>query len=432
MAVATAELLQLGRRAEAHARALSEALRAAEKERKTKRWERAAAVVLRTMFAKQEAIYLDLIVQALRQAQLAEADTPDLPIDWERLMADVALGSAPAAVQNLTPALLSATEQGGKDVMSELGVSYGFNVPNALAYTAARLYAANLVTRVNTTTRERLQATVEDGMRAGKGVQGISADIRKLGKAFRVPKPQKHIRDRADLIAATELAFAYERGGWAANQQLQRAGYVLEKRVLAVNDARTDQLCAGYARQGWVKDDVVYGRNSLHPPFHPACRCALTYREPPGQQLAPWAPSMTEAAARKWAKGSAVPGTWSHHTSAEAAKAIATGGFKTSGGMYGQGVYLTADTSAAAINRAHTDTRLETVVKADKVATITEVGFTGVRKWMDKNALPGEDDPSVTAARLKIDALRIKHPTAESGEWVVVFDPKRVTVISQP
>lgn len=225
------------------------------------------------MFAAQEEIYLPAIVAALRSV-LQEADT--LPLDWDRLFDDIEAATGEQFLRAWEDTGGEAMTTGQKAMLTDLNMGVAFDLPFPAAEDYLSSYGAKLVRRVNTATKDRIRTTLYDGMRQGKGVDALAADIRRIGRSFRVPKPQQHIRDRAELIAATELAFAYETAGFNTKKGL---GIPLEKKWLAVNDARVDPICRGNMLRGWIDGEEPYGPVS-HPPAHPACRCALEWRWP--------------------------------------------------------------------------------------------------------------------------------------------------------
>ena len=113
---------------------------------------------------------------------------------------------------------------------------------------------------------------------------------------------RKH-RDRAYLIARTELATAYNRGAHEGTKQAQAAGLIGEcvKEWCTADDERVCSMCDSLDGTRWAMDtDIMYeytykrsGITSvrrinpnladpeagLQPPAHPGCRCAVKYIE---------------------------------------------------------------------------------------------------------------------------------------------------------
>lgn len=130
---------------------------------------------------------------------------------------------------------------------------------------------------------------------------GVS-EKRALDKTIRYAS-RKH-RDRAYLIARTELATAYNRGAHEGTKQAQAAGMIGEcvKVWCTADDERVCKtVCFPLDNTEWpMEDDIFYEytykkRNETvtrrinhslddpgagkHPPAHPGCRCAVMYVE---------------------------------------------------------------------------------------------------------------------------------------------------------
>lgn len=107
-------------------------------------------------------------------------------------------------------------------------------------------------------------------------------------------------RRRADMIANTELAFAYNRGAHESVRQAVKKGLMgpVEKVWTTAGSERVCSHCAALngKRVGFDDSFGIPGRElfvGMHemPPAHPHCRCAIQYRE-----IAP--PANRELAAR--------------------------------------------------------------------------------------------------------------------------------------
>ena len=130
---------------------------------------------------------------------------------------------------------------------------------------------------------------------------GVS-EKRALDKMIRLAS-RKH-RERAYLIARTELATAYNRGAHEGTKQAQAAGLIGEcvKVWCTADDERVCKtICYPLDNTEWPMDDDImydytYKRSGVktvrrinhslddpgagkHPPAHPGCRCAVMYVE---------------------------------------------------------------------------------------------------------------------------------------------------------
>lgn len=195
--------------------------------------------------------------------------------------------------------VLAANEQGSNAVLADLNWNLSFALINTNAIRAAEDYAAERVSKVDSATRHAMQSIVVGGLQDGLSADEIAKNIRKMGIRWTTPQPQKHIRDRAHLIAVTELAYAYERGGQFTARYLGIHGVKLQKRWLALRDRRTDDLCLRASDRGWIALEDDYQPGVKVPPMHPACRCAASYRWPEEgdklEDLESWQPAKAKS-----------------------------------------------------------------------------------------------------------------------------------------
>jgi len=115
------------------------------------------------------------------------------------------------------------------------------------------------VTKINATTRKALQ----DQMAAAyRGQENMADTIRRIRSVVNCDSPV----GRAEMIARTELAFAYSKGLTATYREV--GVHRLEWR--AVMDARTCPICSGNNGEVFTIDEI---EASL--PAHPRCRCTV-------------------------------------------------------------------------------------------------------------------------------------------------------------
>jgi hypothetical protein len=334
-----------------------------------------------------------------------------------------------AEARTLTPILrshyLTMADETLGIVATQIGAGPSFDL-NARNIREIESLVATRVTQINDSTRSMIRSMVRTEIENGSNADRLQRNLQGMMTGW--------TKARAHAVALTETGFAYN---FAALSGYRQSGLVETVTVYDGDDC------------GWTQhDDPDLANRSkrtlddaqAHPLAHPHCQRAFgptVVRPSAAQGSRPatqeWKPSMTRSEAQRWSQGSATDGElWHHFTSEEAAEAIAREGFRESGGILGRGVYLTGDSTGAGINRARSTTKLDVAVNARKVETIDKGGFSGVRRWMEENAIPGEDDPSQTASRLGIDAFRILQPDPDAkAPWLVVFDPKRVTVIAR-
>lgn len=95
-------------------------------------------------------------------------------------------------------------------------------------------------------------------------------------------------RYRAQNIARTELAFAYNAGHYGATKDAQAQGYIGDcvKVWLTAFDERVCPVCSAMDDEKRNMDEA-FSNGKLLPPGHPSCRCAVAYEEIPETNLTP-------------------------------------------------------------------------------------------------------------------------------------------------
>lgn len=98
----------------------------------------------------------------------------------------------------------------------------------------------------------------------------------------------KQHRRRADMIANTELAYAYNRGAHESVRQAVRDG-MMGTCIKVWSTAGTERVCpscmalngvsAGFDEDFSIKGKVLFKGMHETPPAHPRCRCAVKYKE---------------------------------------------------------------------------------------------------------------------------------------------------------
>lgn len=93
-------------------------------------------------------------------------------------------------------------------------------------------------------------------------------------------------RYRAQNIARTELAFAYNAGAYWATKDAQARGYIggCVKVWLTAYDERVCPICSAMDDEKRNMDEA-FSNGKLLPPAHPSCRCTVAYEEIPGTNL---------------------------------------------------------------------------------------------------------------------------------------------------
>jgi hypothetical protein len=138
--------------------------------------------------------------------------------------------------------------------------------PNAVAW--AQAHAAELVSQVADTTRERVNALVTQAEDEGWAVEKLSQAIRD-DDVFGVK--------RAQLIAHTETRTADNQGALAGMRGAQESGVDTEKSWVTRGD-NVCLVCQSNEDDGWIDvgDDFNSGDDAA--PAHPNCECDTEYR----------------------------------------------------------------------------------------------------------------------------------------------------------
>ena len=95
-------------------------------------------------------------------------------------------------------------------------------------------------------------------------------------------------RYRAQNIARTELAYAYNAGAYGATKDAQAQGYIGDcvKVWLTAYDERVCPICSAMDEERRNMDEA-FSNGKLLPPGHPQCRCAVAYEEIENTNLTP-------------------------------------------------------------------------------------------------------------------------------------------------
>ena len=147
------------------------------------------------------------------------------------------------------------------------------SLPNLRAQAYAKKHAAEAVTQINDTTRKEIARIVSDGVKSGSSYNDIAKAIKDKFKEFAVPMPQKHVSNRAVLVAVTELANAYCEGNAQVGNYLQDNGVKMMKAWQTLEDDRVSDGCKENERVGWIPINEEFPSGHMHPPRFPGCRC---------------------------------------------------------------------------------------------------------------------------------------------------------------
>ncbi len=130
------------------------------------------------------------------------------------------------------------------------------------AVSFARKRGAQMVTRMDDVTRQRLARTISQGIKSKRGIPGLARDIRKTFDDMS--------KFRSELVAHTETANALGEAFIVRGKELGIAG----KEWITQGDERVSADCLENEAAGVIPIDQSFPTGVMHVPQHPACRCA--------------------------------------------------------------------------------------------------------------------------------------------------------------
>ncbi len=208
---------------------------------------------------------------------LSEASEPGGP-DWEPLFDVSAQGTIQLFRVPIDEAVEAALVAGGAQALGSLKAGISFDLANPRAIRYLQDHGAEMVTKINETTRSRIQTIITRAAKEGWSYDKTARAISNRYAEFAVGQPQLHIESRAHLVAVTETGNAYCEGNLEAGRQMADAGLEMEKYWITAGDDRVDDTCAANEAQGWIPIDETFDSGNDRPLAHPACRCDLEIR----------------------------------------------------------------------------------------------------------------------------------------------------------
>jgi hypothetical protein len=240
--------------------------------------ERALATEMRTAFRAHRAVFMQEF-ERVGPGILGEASTPPaiegaLEAAYQATFADFL-----APIEEAAGAAIAAA---AKHRVAEFGVSFAFDLKNPRAIAAIKAQAVASVEEIDATTRDDLTRILTQGMEDGYNYQQVARAIAAKYDEYAVPVTRpRHIRNRAELIAVTEAAEAYETGNRLVIDEMTAVGLEMEMSWSTVGDERVSEGCIANAAVGWIPVDQLFPSGHQHPPRFPGCRCATLYRRRP-------------------------------------------------------------------------------------------------------------------------------------------------------
>lgn len=198
--------------------------------------------------------------------------------DFDDLFDDAIQSTSVEMQAAIETAAKSALIAGGKALARDLDWARVFSLTNPRAVKYIADNGARSIANIDDTTRADIKTIVLAGIENGTSYTEVARQIRTRYAQYGAPSPQKHIRNRAELIAVTEAGNAYQAGNFIQAKDIAAAGVTLEKKWLTVGDKRVSAGCRENEAQDWISLDSDHTSGHSHPMRFPGCRCAEQYR----------------------------------------------------------------------------------------------------------------------------------------------------------
>lgn len=162
--------------------------------------------------------------------------------------------------------------------IADIQIDVAFDLANPRAVAWLEGHGADLVARINDTTRTGLRSLLAQAAEEGWSWQRTGQAIEDRFAGFSGDAAQAHLRTRAELVATTEMADAYGAGNDLVRQHLAGQGLDVEKRWTTIGGGRVCPQCTSNQDAGWVPAGDSFPAGAAREPQHPGCRCVTTTR----------------------------------------------------------------------------------------------------------------------------------------------------------
>lgn len=153
---------------------------------------------------------------------------------------------------------------------ASLDLTVRWNVVTAGAEEWISQQAAQRVTAINETTRQRLATLLKTSADEGWNYTETARAITEKFQGFS--------KKRARLVAVTEFGDAFEEGTLKMAQTFEARGWQMQKQWLTSRDGRVTGGCKANAKAGWIGLDEAYPSGHQRPLRFPGCRCTQQLR----------------------------------------------------------------------------------------------------------------------------------------------------------
>ena len=145
--------------------------------------------------------------------------------------------------------------------------------PMQQAINYANKRAAQMVTKMDAETKDRLARVIGKAIKDKRGIDGLARDIRR--------EFQDMSKNRAKVIAQTETNDALSAGSYERMEGLGVDG----KQSVTIGDDKVSEICMQNEAAGVIPINQAFPSGHMRPPFHVNCRCALAPAMFPKKEL---------------------------------------------------------------------------------------------------------------------------------------------------
>lgn len=261
-----------------------EADRVRQKLRRSSAIERATTERVGNLFRRQGRYFTSALAQlrpAFRESarRIREAPTEaEWGHIWERASRQVRADFQDA----LDLAARLALTEGANALVGHLELDTSFDLSNPRAVRYLQQHGGHAVAGIDAESRAQVRTILGNAAESGWSYTRTADALIERFSSWAVGSPLRHIQSRAELIAVTETAQAYEAGNRLMADQIVEGlppGMAMEKSWLTVGDSRVDpSQCQPNRDQGWIPVEAAHVSGVQAPPAHPGCRCTELYR----------------------------------------------------------------------------------------------------------------------------------------------------------
>ncbi len=222
-----------------------------------------------SIFAKQGRAYLERLPKLARLFAANEVKEAAYDQDIVDAFADVFGTTRKQAEKALFESMFDGITGGYAGIASDFGLETSFKLKPAQATKWARENAASRITKIDESTQTEIRDLISNSLRDGKSYGETAREIRDRFDGFTT--------QRAETVAITENAFAYENGQATLVKEIKAAGIDMEKAWSTIGGDECE-ICADNEAAGWIPSADTFPSGDENPPNHPNCRCSCIYR----------------------------------------------------------------------------------------------------------------------------------------------------------